>query len=98
MVLRHDPNNVKALFRRGSAHLLLGDLDEAIEDFKSGLLIDPTNSELKKAFKDALARKNDENETSKRIFSRILNKNIYEDRSSCQYSDSLNPVINISLS
>lgn len=52
-VLEKDPNNVKALYRRGKAHAAVWNPDEAVIDFKCALALDPSlrsciNKELKK--------------------------------------------------
>ncbi|KAL0272237.1 UNVERIFIED_CONTAM: hypothetical protein PYX00_005294 [Menopon gallinae] len=41
-VLEHEPNNVKALFRRGKAHLAVWNCTEAEEDFKKVAELDTT--------------------------------------------------------
>lgn len=33
MALRHDPSNIKAFYRLGTAHSFSGDLEDAIQDF-----------------------------------------------------------------
>jgi len=51
--LEKDPNNVKALYRRGKAHAAVWNPDEAVVDFKRAAELDPSlkkcvNKELKK--------------------------------------------------
>lgn len=38
-----DPKNVKALFRRGAAHLTLGEIEKALDDFEKVKEIEPEN-------------------------------------------------------
>lgn len=40
-----DPNYAEALYERGTAHLLLGDREQAIEDLEQSVEFDPENSE-----------------------------------------------------
>jgi peptidyl-prolyl isomerase D len=47
-VLELDASNTKALFRRGSAYLLMGDADAAEADLKSAQEKDPEDSAIKK--------------------------------------------------
>eukprot|EP00128_Syssomonas_multiformis_P001239 Colp12_sorted_trinity150504_noHs@25564 len=62
-VIEKQPNNTKALFRRGQAHLRKGrDLERAKEDFEAVLKFDPKNVEVPRelkvlAQKEELARK-----------------------------------------
>ena len=41
-VLEHEPQNIKALYRRGTAYLNLGRLDDSEIDLKNALQLDPT--------------------------------------------------------
>lgn len=43
-VLEIEPNNVKALYRRGQARLSAGESEEALADFQRVLQIDPRNA------------------------------------------------------
>jgi len=47
IVLATEPNNIKALFRRGQAMMKLGDIDSASRDFELALKVDPDNTEVK---------------------------------------------------
>ena len=49
LVLKEDPNNIKALYRRGLSRNNLGLADEAMEDLKKALTIDPANGNVKGA-------------------------------------------------
>lgn len=42
-VLNHDPNNVKAFYRRGQANFSLGETDKALADFEKCREIEPEN-------------------------------------------------------
>jgi len=42
-VLRLDPANVKALYRRGQSDLSLGDFERALDDFANVRLLEPEN-------------------------------------------------------
>ncbi|KOC70852.1 Aryl-hydrocarbon-interacting protein-like 1 [Habropoda laboriosa] len=41
-ILKHDPDNVKALYRRGKAHIGAWDEEKAIQDLKRAAELDPT--------------------------------------------------------
>ncbi len=45
-VIRHNPHNAHAYFRRGFAYKSLGNLDAAAADFESAKLLDPHNPRL----------------------------------------------------
>mmetsp|Transcript_9414 Transcript_9414/g.21498 ORF Transcript_9414/g.21498 Transcript_9414/m.21498 type:complete len:279 (+) Transcript_9414:25-861(+) len=47
-VLKHDKANMKALYRRGHARMMLGDLDEAKEDLTTVMEMEPANADVRK--------------------------------------------------
>lgn len=91
------PINVKGFYRRGNAFLERGDFDMAIADFKDGLKIEKGNSGLLQALKQARKQKASFVNERKQMFGKVLNKNIYEEKNTCCYSDSMNPVITATL-
>eukprot|EP01025_Chloroclados_australasicus_P009357 TRINITY_DN13594_c0_g1_i2.p4 TRINITY_DN13594_c0_g1~~TRINITY_DN13594_c0_g1_i2.p4 ORF type:complete len:175 (-),score=38.37 TRINITY_DN13594_c0_g1_i2:1278-1802(-) len=52
LVLQKEPQNVKALFRRGCAKQALGDKDAARQDFQTVLSIQNNNEEAKKKLEE----------------------------------------------
>lgn len=48
--IRHNPNFVKAYYRRGSAHVALGQLDLAIKDFKTVCKMEPANKDAREKY------------------------------------------------
>jgi peptidylprolyl isomerase len=79
--LAKDPDNVKALYRRGLAKIHMGSPEEALEDLKRVLELDPTNNaakaeaqKAKKAIQDAKAK-------TKAAFSNVFSKvSMYDDK------------------
>ncbi|GAQ90836.1 Tetratricopeptide repeat domain containing protein [Klebsormidium nitens] len=62
-VLRTDPSNLKALYRRGQAHRALGKLQLALTDLKKASQIDPDDETVRNAaqeVKEALAKQRSE--------------------------------------
>jgi len=59
LALAIDPSNVKALFRRGQAHLLKGDFDLCKQDLQKALSLEPANNDVIQELKrcDAAAMK-----------------------------------------
>ena len=51
-VLRVDPGNVKALYRRGVAGMRLGDLDRAEKDLQEALEIEPGNTAVQRKLRE----------------------------------------------
>ncbi|KAK9503650.1 hypothetical protein O3M35_010166 [Rhynocoris fuscipes] len=52
-VLQYDPENIKALFRRGKAHASVWNYEEAKKDFEAALKLDPTlDTCINKCLKD----------------------------------------------
>lgn len=80
-VLKKDPKNIKALYRRGLSRNKLGLFEEAIEDLNSVILIDPTNNpaklEIVKAKKSIIDAKKKEKAIYSNMFSKV---SVYDDK------------------
>ena len=72
-VLEKDPDNVKALYRRGKAHAAVWSPDEAVLDFKRALELDPSlktcvNKELKKLEEETFRKLENDKAKYKNLF------------------------------
>jgi len=80
-VLKHDQNNVKALFRRGSAYLQQHSFDEAKSDFTKVLEIDQQNTAAKKELASLVKLRKEYKEKEKSSFSGLFDKkSLYVDK------------------
>jgi len=90
-VLNEDPNNIKALYRRGVARNNLGLPDEAMVDLKAALALDPANANVKielakskKSIADAKAK-------NKKAYSGMFSKiSMYADKAAPVMGNSKN--------
>jgi len=71
-VLAEETNNIKALVRRGQAHMMLGDNDLATKDFKRALELDPNNTDVKKLMIVNKKRVKQQKEKERKIFGDIF--------------------------
>merc|ERR1712060_655095 len=67
-VLRVDPENVKALFRRASAYYALHDYSEAVVDLKYLVKVDPTNKEAQRLLPQAVRSAKQEQKNASSMF------------------------------
>lgn len=67
-----DPNNVKALFRRGKAEMGLGELDEAAADASAILAMEPDNKEAETLRKQAEVEKKRAKQKEKAMYSKMF--------------------------
>jgi tetratricopeptide (TPR) repeat protein len=72
--LTFDPNNVKALFRRGQVYLAKNNLDKAEEDLKAALAIEPNNASIRQELKKLTNKIAEEEKRQKRIFAGFFDK------------------------
>ena len=80
-VLKLDKDNVKALFRRGSAYLQQHSFDEAKQDFQKVLELDPANAAAKKELVSLVKQKKEYKEKEKSSFSGLFDKkSLYVDK------------------
>merc|ERR1712150_303058 len=70
-VIKEDPLNVKALFRRGSAHNGLGDFHSAVVDLKRCLEVQPDNVDAKRALRHVTRAQKAEDLATKETYSKM---------------------------
>merc|ERR1712194_845813 len=70
-VLKDDPRNVKALFRRAQAHLGEKNFADSIADLKKLIEADPQNREARSLMKEAQAGQKEEDKKSKGMFAKM---------------------------
>ncbi|KAK7839347.1 70 kda peptidyl-prolyl isomerase [Quercus suber] len=73
-VLKHDPCNVKALYRRSQAYLKISELDKAEDDIKRALTSDPNNRDVKLVYKELKDKQREYARYQTEIFSTMLSR------------------------
>jgi len=71
LVIKEDPCNAKALFRRGTAVLEMKDYDKAIADFSRLLEVEPASADGRKLLQQAKRAKKDTDKRQTPVFSRM---------------------------
>lgn len=71
-VLELESRNVKALFRRGQAYIETADLDLAEVDIKKALEIDPSNREVKLAYRTLKERQSEYNKKEAKMYGNMF--------------------------
>lgn len=72
LVLAVQPDNVKALVRRGNAYLNQSDFELAQDDLKKALELNPDDSVIKKLLQDLKLRKIALKEREKKVFKNMF--------------------------
>ena len=71
-VLKDDPSNVKALFRRAQAHSKLGEMDKAMLDIKRAMEIEPSNADLRVLYASVRDQVKKNNDQMKGLYSKMM--------------------------
>jgi len=71
-VLKEEPENVKALYRRAQALFKLGEFDRAMADAKRGLEIEPSNSDLRQLYSSIRDEVKKNNDQMKGLYSKMM--------------------------
>ena len=67
-----DPSSVKALYRRGMAHMGAGDFATAKEDLRRAAELDPKSKEVRECFKECVGRESDAKKGEKAMYSKMF--------------------------
>lgn len=79
--LKKDATNVKALFRRGMSRIHLGLADEALEDLKAALVLDPENKPVKAEIVKAKKLIADAKKKEKAAYGNLFSKlSVYDEK------------------
>ncbi|XP_075637885.1 70 kDa peptidyl-prolyl isomerase-like isoform X2 [Castanea sativa] len=73
-VLKNDPCNVKALYRRSQAYLKISELDKAEDDIRRALTSDPNNRDVKLVYKELKDKQREYARYQTEIFSTMLSR------------------------
>jgi len=80
-VVGEDGSNVKALFRRGTAHMSNGSLEEAKSDFTAALEVDPSNADIKKQMQVLRTKMQEAKKKEKAAFGGMFSKaSLYDEK------------------
>jgi len=71
-VLKEDPCNVKALFRRAQSLAKLGEFDRSMTDIKRAMEIDPSNSDLRVLYTSVREEIKKNNDQMKGLYSKMM--------------------------
>lgn len=72
--MKYDPNNEKALFRRGQAYLNAGDAELASKDFKKCLEVDPNNNAAKSQLLICVKELKEQLQREKKVYANMFDK------------------------
>lgn len=73
-VLKIDPNNIKALYRKGIVEMSLSNFDKARESFKKVIELEPQNKESIQKLRELENRKRKSKQKEMRLFSKVFEK------------------------
>jgi FK506-binding protein 4/5 len=71
-VLEVEPQNVKALYRRGQAYVETLDLDLAEWDYKKALELDPQSRDVRSAYKTLKQKQVEQNKKEAKMYSNMF--------------------------
>lgn len=69
-----DPNNIKALYRRGLCNLVVGDYQEALQDFQTVIKLDPLNKAAKNQILICSQKTKEASDKERKIYANMFTK------------------------
>ena len=68
----YEPHSVKALFRRGSAHMGMGEWAQAKVDLKAANELDPKSKEVREAFAACAKKEAESKKAEKALYGKMF--------------------------
>lgn len=90
--LEIEPENVKGLFLRGVASRHLKDFDQAIEDLKTAIKLDPKDKAMRKEFDLTKEEKKKHIAQQKGVFEKAFSSGLYSEKKDASLSKSISEV------
>ncbi len=92
------PRIAKGYFRKSNVYLAMTEYDRAIEELYKALDIEPENPEILAQIEKVKNASNKYEQDSSKMYGKMFSKGVYENRSTCDYSDNLNPIVELEIS
>lgn len=91
------PEQAKGYFRKAGVFLAMSEFDRALEELQKAKKIEPSNPEVASQISQVKEAKKKYHASSHEIFGKIFDKSVYEEKATCEYSDNLNPLVELDL-
>lgn len=91
------PQEAKGYFRKAGVYLAMQEFDKAIEELNKAKQIEPSNPDIISQIAKVKEAKAKYKESSQEIFGKIFDKSVYEERAKSDYSDNLNPLVELDI-
>jgi len=82
--LELDPNNVKALFRRGKIYSIKNDLDNAKKDLLKAAKLDPQDKTIREEYEKLRVKYQEHSQKQKKLYSHVFKKINEEDKAQAE--------------
>lgn len=89
------PKEAKGYCRMSTIFLQMGEHERALGELKKAAFLDPMNEDIREMQKKVIESHQKYFRDSNKMYRGIFNKNVYESRARCLYSDNLNPLVEL---
>lgn len=89
------PQEAKGYFRKANVYFSMQDFDKSLEELAKAKAIEPTNSDIVNEIARVRKAREEYNRASTSMYGKMFQKGVYEEKATCDYSDNLNPLVEI---
>lgn len=92
------PREAKGYFRKSNVYLSMSEFNTAQEELVKALDIEPGNPEILAQIEKVKEASERYQKESSKLYGKMFSKGVYESRNKCDYSDNLNPLVQLEIS
>ena len=92
------PQEAKGYFRKSNVYFAMQEFERSLEELKKAKDIEPTNPDIIAQIAKVKEARDKYRASSQEIFGKIFEKSVYEPKAKCDYSDNLNPLVEMEMS
>lgn len=91
------PQEAKGYFRKSNVYFAMQDYEKALEELSKAKNLEPSNPDIINEIVKVKKAREEYRKNSTKMYGKIFEKDVYEEKATCEYSDNLNPTVELDI-